>query len=49
MDDDIMAKIMFTIPSVLNAGSGEKKTELEAETLKESFDKISEIMGDDFK
>ena len=44
-----MAKITFTIPSVLNAGSGEKKTELEAETLKESFDKISEIMGDDFK
>ena len=44
-----MAKITFTIPSVLNAGSGEKKTELEASTLKESFGKISEIMGDDFK
>ena len=44
-----MAKITFTIPSVLNAGSGEKKTELEASTLKESFGKISEVMGEDFK
>ena len=44
-----MIKISFTIPSVLNAGGGEKKTELEASTLKESFEKISEIMGDDFK
>jgi molybdopterin/thiamine biosynthesis adenylyltransferase/molybdopterin converting factor small subunit len=44
-----MAKITFTIPSVLNAGSGEKKTEIDAATLKESFEKISEIMGDDFK
>ena len=44
-----MAKITFTIPSVLNAGNGEKKTELDAATLKESFEKISEIMGDDFK
>ena len=44
-----MTKITFTIPSVLNAGGGEKKTELEVSTLKESFEKISEIMGDDFK
>ena len=44
-----MAKITFTIPSVLNAGSGEKKTDLDASTLKDSFEKISEIMGDDFK
>ena len=44
-----MAKITITIPSVLNAGNGEKKTELDAATLKESFEKISEIMGDDFK
>ena len=44
-----MIKITFTIPSVLNAGGGEKKTELEVSTLKESFEKISEIMGDDFK
>ena len=39
-----MTKIIFTIPSVLNAGGGEKKTELEASTLKESFEKISEII-----
>ena len=44
-----MTKITFTIPSVLNAGGGEKKTELQVSTLKESFEKISEIMGDDFK
>jgi len=44
-----MVKITFTIPSVLNAGSGEKKSEIDASTLKESFEKISEIMGDDFK
>ena len=44
-----MAKIKFVIPSVLNAGKGEKETDLEVSTLKESFIKISEIMGDDFK
>ena len=44
-----MAKITFTIPSVLNAGGGEKKTELDISTLKEAFEKISESMGDDFK
>ena len=44
-----MAKITFTIPSVLNQGGGEKKTELEANSLQDAFTKISEIMGDDFK
>ena len=44
-----MAKITFTIPSVLNQGGGEKKTELEANSLEDAFTKISEIMGDDFK
>jgi len=44
-----MTKITFTIPSVLNTGNGEKKTEINATTLKDSFEKISEIMGDDFK
>ena len=44
-----MAKIIFTIPSVLNQGGGEKKTELIATSLQEAFSKISEIMGDDFK
>ena len=44
-----MAKITFTIPSVLNQGGGEKKSEISADSLQESFAKISEIMGDDFK
>jgi len=34
---------------VLNAGSGEKKTEIEVNTLSDAFAKISETMGDDFK
>ncbi len=44
-----MAKITFTIPSVLNQGGGEKKSEITADSLQESFAKISELMGDDFK
>ena len=44
-----MASITFTIPSVLNAGSGEKKTEIDVSTLSDAFAKISETMGDDFK
>ena len=44
-----MASITFTIPSVLNSGSGEKKTEIEVGTLSDAFAKISETMGDDFK
>ena len=44
-----MANITFTIPSVLNAGSGEKKTDIEVNTLSDAFAKISETMGDDFK
>ena len=44
-----MAKLTFTIPSVLNAGGGEKKTDIEANSLQEAFAAISEIMGDDFK
>ena len=44
-----MASITFTIPSVLNAGSGEKKTDIEVSTLSDAFAKISETMGDDFK
>ena len=44
-----MAKITFTIPSVLNQGGGEKKTEIEANSLNDAFTKISDIMGDDFK
>ena len=44
-----MAKLTFTIPSVLNAGGGEKKTDIEANFLQEAFAAISNIMGDDFK
>ena len=44
-----MANITFTIPSVLNQGGGEKKTDLLADSLTDAFVKISEIMGDDFK
>jgi len=44
-----VANITFTIPSVLNQGGGEKKTEISADSLQNVFAKISEIMGDDFK
>jgi len=44
-----MTNITFTIPSVLNQGGGEKKTEISADSLQDAFAKISEIMGDDFK
>jgi len=44
-----MANITFTIPSVLNQGEGEKKTEISADSLQDAFAKISEVMGDDFK
>jgi adenylyltransferase/sulfurtransferase len=44
-----MANIIFTIPSVLNQGAGEKKTEISADSLSDAFAKISDVMGDDFK
>ena len=44
-----MANITFTIPSVLNQGSGEKKTEISADSLADTFAKIADSMGDDFK
>ena len=44
-----MANITFSIPSVLNSGGGEKKTEILSNSLQDAFTKISEIMGDDFK
>lgn len=44
-----MANITFTIPSVLNQGGGEKKTEILADSLADAFAKVSESMGDDFK
>jgi len=44
-----LANITFTIPSVLNAGAGEKKIDLDVNTLHDAFTKISETMGADFK
>ncbi len=44
-----MADITFTIPSVLNQGSGERKTGISADSLADAFLKVSEMMGDDFK
>ena len=44
-----MTNITFTIPSVLNQGGGERKTEISSDSLTDAFAKISEIMGDDFK
>jgi len=44
-----LTNITFTIPSVLNGGSGEKKIVIEASTLSDAFTKISKSMGDDFK
>jgi molybdopterin-synthase adenylyltransferase len=44
-----VSNITFTIPSVLNSGGGEKKTEISAGSLQDAFAKISEVMGDDFK
>jgi len=44
-----LATITFTIPSVLNGGGGEKKTDVSASTLNDAFAKISDTMGDDFK
>ena len=44
-----MTSITFVIPSVLNGGTGEKKINVDADTLKNAFAKISETMGDDFK
>jgi len=39
-----VANIVFTIPSVLNQGGGEKKTDISADSLTAAFAKISEIM-----
>lgn len=44
-----MVQIEFVIPSVLNKGGGERKLPIEAESLSEAFQKVSETMGEDFK
>ncbi|MGC2307280.1 MAG: ThiF family adenylyltransferase [Nitrososphaeraceae archaeon] len=44
-----MVEIEFVIPSVLNKGGGERKLPIEAESLSDAFQKVSEKMGEDFK
>lgn len=44
-----MSRITFTVPSVLNAGAGEKKLEIEAGSLADAFAQAAATMGDDFK
>ncbi len=44
-----MAKITFTIPSVLNQSGGEKRIEVSSDSVLDAFTRISDIMGDDFK
>ena len=44
-----MTNIIFTIPSVLNQGGGEKKIELSADSLSDAFTKVAESLDDDFK
>lgn len=43
-----MASITFTVPSVLNAGAGERKIPMEADSLSEAFAKAMETMGEKF-
>lgn len=44
-----MARVEFTVPSVLNKGQGEKKILVDASDLQDAFNKVSDQMGDDFK
>ena len=44
-----MATVEFVIPSVLNKGTGEKKLSIDASTLDEAFNVVSNMLGDDFK
>jgi len=37
-----LTNITFVIPSVLNGGAGEKKTNLDADTLKDAFDNLAD-------
>ncbi len=43
-----MAKISFVVPSVLNAGGGEKKLEIDATTLRDALRVAVGEMGEDF-
>lgn len=44
-----VARVEFTVPSVLNRGQGEKKIPVDASDLQDAFNKVSDQMGDDFK
>ena len=44
-----MTTVEFVIPSVLNKGAGEKKLSIDASTLDEAINIVSDVMGDDFK
>ena len=44
-----MTKIEFILPSVLTKGTGEKKVSLDAISLEEAFEKVTGLMGEDFK
>jgi molybdopterin/thiamine biosynthesis adenylyltransferase/molybdopterin converting factor small subunit len=44
-----LATVEFVIPSVLNKGAGEKKLSVDASTLNEAFNIVSDKLGDDFK
>lgn len=43
-----MAQITFVIPSLLNAGAGEKRITMDVSSLQGAFEKAAGIMGEDF-
>ena len=43
-----MVSITFVIPSVLNKGGGERRLDLNAESLSDAFVQATGILGDDF-
>ena len=43
-----MVSISFVVPSVLNKGGGERKLEIDAESLQDAFARANGIMGEDF-
>ena len=43
-----MARVSFVVPSVLNAGGGERRLEVEASTLREALAEAVREMGEDF-
>ncbi|MFQ5941625.1 MAG: ThiF family adenylyltransferase [Nitrososphaerales archaeon] len=43
-----MAKVEFVIPSVLNKGAGEKKVNVDADTLQDALSSITSMFGEEF-